>query len=69
MTYQGVVMPGWGSDGCSSCGLSGENPGGVEAQLRPFISGAAWYNGSFGDGQTITVRYGCPFSVGTQSGK
>ena len=74
MTYKGVVMPGWGSDECTACGYS-DNGGGTEAQERPFISGAAWCNGDVdyvdasGEDQTITVRCGCPFSVGTQTGK
>ena len=75
MTYKGVVMPGWGSDECTACGYSTGPSGGVEAQMRPFISGASWYSqnmtysGSSGKSQTISVRYGCPFSVGTQAGK
>ena len=71
MTYKGVVMPGWGSDDCTLCGYSEDYPGGVEAQMRPFISGAAWFTGDFecGVGGTISVRRGCPFSIGSQTGK
>ena len=75
LTYKGVVMPGWGSPGCTTCGYDENNDGGVEAQMRPFISGAAWYGESFdyvddkGRGCSISVRYGCPFSVGLESGK
>jgi len=75
MTYKGVVMPGWGSDECTSCGFSDDKDGGVDAQLRPFISGAAWFNDAFdytdakGKDRTITVRCGYPFSIGTQTAK
>ena len=75
MTYKGVVMPGWGSDECTACGYSEDKGGGVETQLRPFISGAAWFNDDVtyqdekGRARTISVRYGCPFSIGAQSGK
>lgn len=73
MTYKGVVLPGWGSDECTACGYSEETSGGVEAQLRPFISGTAWYNDNseFFDERerTISVRRSCQFSIGTQSGK
>ena len=73
LTYQGVVMPGWGSAECTACGFSGGD-GGVEAQLRPFISGTAWFNenvkyNASGRTKTISVRHGCPFSIGSQSGK
>ena len=74
MTYQGVVMPGWGSDECTACGYS-DNGGGIEAQERPFISGAAWFNDDVeyvdasGEDQSILMRCGYPFSVGTQTGK
>ena len=73
--YKGVVMPGWGSDACTACGYSAGPAGGVEAQMRPFISGAAWFNDDVtyqdekGRERTISVRCGCPFSVGTQTGK
>ena len=75
MTYKGVVMPGWGSDNCTACGYASGLDGGVEAQDRPFISGAAWFNDDVeyedasGRKREISVRRGCPFSVGTQTGK
>ena len=75
MTYKGVVMPGWGSADCTSCGYDSGNDGGVEAQMRPFISGAAWFTDDVeyvdaqGRGQKIPVRFGCPFSIGLQAGK
>ena len=70
MTYKGVVLPGWGSDECTACGFSEEKAGGVETQLRPFISGAAWFNDDIEyNDKTISVRTGCPFSIGTQTGK
>ena len=74
MTYLGVVMPGWGSDECTACGYS-DNGGGIEAQERPFISGAAWFNDDVeyvdasGEDQSILMRCGYPFTVGTQTGK
>ena len=75
MTYKGVVMPGWGSDSCTTCGFTPDYPGGADAQLRPFISGTAWFNDDFeyedanGKSRTIAVRSGCPFSIGTQTAK
>ncbi len=75
MTYKGVVMPGWGSDSCTACGFVTDYPGGADAQLRPFISGTAWFNDDFeyedasGKSRTISVRSGCPFSIGTQTAK
>ena len=70
MTYKGIVLPGWGSDECTACGFSEEKAGGVETQLRPFISGAAWFNDDIEyNDKTISVRTGCPFSIGTQTGK
>ena len=74
MAYKGVVMPGWGSSDCTACGYATGLDGGVEAQRRPFISGAAWYNDdveyedSSKRARTISVRRGCPFSIGTQKG-
>ena len=58
-----------------ACGYSEASSGGQEAQKRPFISGAAWFNDDFeytdekGKDRTISVRRGCPFSVGTQSAR
>ena len=75
MTYKGVVMPGWGSDSCTACGFVTDYPGGADAQLRPFISGTAWFNDDIeyedvnGKSQTLSVRSGCPFSIGTQTAK
>ena len=75
MTYKGVVLPGWGSSECTACGYGTDNTGGVEAQLCPFISGAAWFNYNFeyqdekGKDRTISVRKGCPFSIGTQTAR
>ena len=64
------MLPGWGSDECTACGFSEEKAGGVETQLRPFISGAAWFNDDIEyNDKTISVRTGCPFSIGTQTGK
>lgn len=65
-TYKGVVLPGWGSAGCDICS------GGIE---RPFISGASYFNvqrgyaDEKGRARTLTVKCGCPFSVGTEPGK
>ncbi len=74
MTYKGVVMPHWGNSDCEACGY-GPGSGGADAKLRPFISGAMWFNDSFeyeddaGKSRTITVRRGCPFSVGEKAGQ
>jgi len=70
VTYQGVVMPGWGSQECGDCGL-----GGKEASYRPFISGTAWFNDTltYTDVnervRTVTVRRSCPISVGVKPGE
>ena len=74
MTYKGVVMPGWGSADCTACAFAPGLDGGVEAQMRPFISGAAWFDGDVevgpaGDETTVSVRCGSPFSIGAQTGK
>ena len=75
MTYKGVVMPGWGSSDCTACGYSTGLDGGVEAQMRPFISGAAWFDDDVeyvdekNRDQTISVRHGFPFTIGAQTGK
>ena len=69
MSYKGVVMPGWGSFECTTCG-----EGGVEAALRPFISGTAWFDDTFtyevnGAVRSLKVRRACPFSVGVNPGE
>lgn len=71
MTYRGVVMQGWGSSTACPC-----NPDGNE---YPFIAGAAWftdktatYNAGTEDEpkwKTLSIRRGCPFSIGTDPGK
>ena len=69
-TYKGVVMPGWGSEECTDCGM-----GGTEAKLRPFISGTAWFDDTIkytdarGKVRSTTVRRSCPFSVGVNPGE
>ena len=69
-TYKGVVMPGWGSEECTDCGM-----GGSEAKLRPFVSGTAWFNDTLeyddekGRDRKATVRRSVPFSIGNESGK
>ena len=69
-TYQGVVMPGWGSAGCTECTL-----GNAEALLRPFISGTCWFNDVYnyvdakGRSRTLSVKRSIPFSVGTEIGQ
>lgn len=74
MTYKGVVMPHWGNSDCEACGY-GAGSGGADAKLRPFISGAVWFNDTFeyeddnGKTRMITVRRGCPFSVGEKAGQ
>ena len=74
-TYNGVVMPGWGSQDCTSCGYSVEVDGGAEAQFHPFISGTAWFNDTIeyedakGKVRAATVRRSTPFSVGVKKGE
>ena len=74
-TYKGVVMPGWGSQDCTSCGYSVDVDGGREAQFHPFISGSAWFNDTIeykdakGKMRTSTVRRSTPFSVGVNPGE
>ncbi len=74
-TYKGVVMPGWGSQDCTSCGYSVDVDGGREAQFHPFISGSAWFNDTIeykdakGKTRTSTVRRSTPFSVGVNPGE
>ena len=49
--------------------------GGEEASLRPFISGAAWFNDTYsgkdegGRESTCTVRRSCAISVGVNAGE
>ena len=73
--YQGVVMPGWGSQDCTSCGYSVDVDGGAEAPFKPFISGTAWFDDTleyvdaYGKTRTATVRRSTPFSVGVKAGE
>ena len=62
--YRGVVLPGWGvGSGCADCTDS-------EYVKRPFISGACWFNDEYvSDGESATVRRGCPISVGVTPGQ
>ena len=70
MMFNGVAMPGWGSQSCTSCGT-----GGAEAQLRPFITGTAWFNDMYrwvderGRDRSETVRRSCAISIGVNAGE
>lgn len=72
LSYAGVVLPGWGSQNCAACGMGG---GGSEAQLRPFISGTAWFDDTFdyddvrGRGRQCADRRSIPFSIGVLAGE
>ena len=69
-TFRGVVLPGWGTASCSTC-----SDGSHEAIKRPFVSGACWFDDRYeydgGGGQTrkVSVRRGCPISVGLEPGQ
>ena len=69
-TFRGVVLPGWGTASCSTC-----SDGSHEAIKRPFVSGAGWFDDRYeydgGGGQTrkVSVRRGCPISVGLEPGQ
>ncbi len=66
--YRGLVMMHWGA-GCGVCNL------GSELNLRPFISGAAWFDDDYsylsakGMPKTLSVRRGCSFTVGVNPGE
>lgn len=68
-TWRGVILPGWGS-GCGACTL-----GNAEALLRPFIGGSCWftdvysYTDAKGRQRTLSVKRGCPISVGVNAGE
>jgi len=67
--YRGVVMPGWGTAGCSIC-----NPGTEPTDMRPFISGACWFSEKISHQAgsrkiSLMVNRGCPFSIGTAPGQ
>lgn len=69
MNFRAVVMPGWGSSNCISCG------GSEEATERPFICGAAWttdyiaYEDALGKTRSAKAQRGCAVSVGTAAGQ
>lgn len=66
--YRGLVMMHWGA-GCGVCNL------GSELNLRPFISGTAWFDDDYsyptakGGLETLSVRRGCSFTVGVNPGE
>ena len=70
MSFSGVAMPGWGSSDCTTCGT-----GGSEAQLRPFITGMAWFNDTYRwkdekeRDRSETVRRSCAISIGVNPGE
>lgn len=74
MTYAGIVMPGWGAQGCDSC-APGAGAGGTEAAGRPFVSGAAWFGDTFdytdgaGRSRTAKVKRSLPFTIGVEAGQ
>ena len=72
-TYQGVVLPGFGTGDCTECGVD-VRTGGTEAALRPFCQGTAWINDTLtydddGRVRTVTVRRSTPFSIGVIPGE
>ena len=74
MTFAGVAMPGWGNGDCGDCGVGG-GMGGVEAKMRPFVTGTAWFNDTFsyedaaGRERTESVRRSCAISIGVNAGE
>ena len=74
MTYKGIVLPGWGAQGCDSC-APGAGAGGAEAAGRPFVSGAAWFADTFdytdgaGRSRTAKVKRSLPFTIGVEAGQ
>lgn len=67
-SFRGIVMPGWGSkDGCGACADR-------STEDHPFISGACYfydtyeYDSAWGP-RKLSVKRGCPFSVGVAPGK
>lgn len=69
-SFRGVVMPGWGTAECNTC-----SDGSLEAIKRPFSSGTCWFNDTFNytdeksRARTLSVKRGCPFSIGLEAGK
>ena len=69
VTFRGVVLPGWGSASCTSC-----SDGSSEAIKRPFVSGPCWFDDRYeyealgGRVRKLSVRRGCPISVGLEPG-
>jgi len=67
--YKGVVMPGWGSASCEECSWGGQT------EQRPFVSGACWFTKTvpYFDAKErerkVSVKYGCPFSIGIEAGR
>lgn len=67
-SFRGIVMPGWGSkDGCGACADR-------STEDHPFISGACYFYDTYEYDSTwgprkLSVKRGCPFSVGVAPGK
>ena len=65
-SFKGVVLPGWGSKDCSSCGLD------ADEKQRHFGNGACWFtdNQAYTDGldraRTTTIRRSCPVHIGLE---
>ena len=70
LTYKGVVLPGFGTASCSSCGIGDE-----DSLKAPFIGGSAWFSDVFGyedargRARTKAVKRACAVSVGLEAGK
>lgn len=70
LTYKGVVLPGFGTASCSSCGIGNE-----DSLKAPFIGGSAWFSDVFvyedasNRARTKAVKRGCAVSVGLEPGK
>ena len=66
-SFKGIVLPGWGSEECGSCGLD------ADEKLRPFGNGSCWftdsevYTDSLGRNRTTTIRRSCPVHIGLEA--
>ena len=67
VNFRGIVLPGWGSTECGSCGLD------EDEKARPFGNGACWfadtegYSDSLGRERKASVRRGCAVHIGSEA--